>query len=193
MERILQAVGEVIAERGAERAGINAVAEKAGVNKVLIYRYFGGWEGLMEQFLKEGHFLTTYNEQFLAGLTGLKTESPNEVWVQYLTGLMKELRERKPVQELLKWEISNPTSSLSQRLAVVRNESYRKVVEQLVQDRREEIDPVVALLVSGITLLLLIGPSHGKIMNVDLSGDEGWQRIECAIRRIIAGLPEAGN
>ena len=42
MERILRAMGDTMAERGTEKAGINAVAERAGVNKVLIYRYFGG-------------------------------------------------------------------------------------------------------------------------------------------------------
>ena len=65
MERILRAMGEVIAERGTEKAGINAVAEKAQVNKVLIYRYFGGWNGLLEAYVQRGFFLSLFNERFL--------------------------------------------------------------------------------------------------------------------------------
>ena len=65
MERILRAMGEVMAERGTEKAGINAVAERADVNKVLIYRYFGGWNGLLEAYVQRGFFLSIFNEKFL--------------------------------------------------------------------------------------------------------------------------------
>lgn len=45
-ERILAAVGAILAEAGgSRRIGVNAVAARAGVDKVLIYRYFGGLEG----------------------------------------------------------------------------------------------------------------------------------------------------
>ncbi|RYF68569.1 MAG: TetR/AcrR family transcriptional regulator, partial [Cytophagaceae bacterium] len=65
MERILRAMGDVMAEKGTKKAGINAVAEKAGVNKVLIYRYFGGWNGLLEAYVQRGFFLSMFNERFL--------------------------------------------------------------------------------------------------------------------------------
>ncbi|MGA0560550.1 TetR/AcrR family transcriptional regulator [Larkinella sp. VNQ87] len=188
MARILQAVGEVISERGVNRVGINAVAEKAGVNKVLIYRYFGGWEGLMQQFLNEGHFLTNYNRQFLeTKLSAGKTPCLPQTRIAYLLGLLRELKERSSAQELLKWEISNPSSYLNQPLVMARNESFRQVLDRLVGDEAEEdLTAVTALLVSGITMLLLIAPYQSPFMNIDLQSDEGWQRIESAIQRICA-------
>ena len=184
MARILQAVGEVISERGVNRVGINAVAEKAGVNKVLIYRYFGGWEGLMERFLNEGHFLTDYNKQFLEKHLTPEPEISKQTRVDYLIGLLRELKERSPAQEMLKWEISNPGSYLTQQLAGNRNESFQKILDTFFANEKEDMNAVTAILVSGITMLLLIAPSQNQFMNIDLQSDEGWKRIEYAIHRI---------
>ena len=38
-QKILQAVDDIIANDGFERLGINVIAQKAGVSKMLIYRY----------------------------------------------------------------------------------------------------------------------------------------------------------
>ena len=184
MARILQAVGEVISERGVNRVGINAVAEKAGVNKVLIYRYYGGWEGLMERFLHEGHFMTDYNQQFLEKHVEIDPKVKKQTRIDYLVGLLRELKVRMPAQEMLKWEISNPGSCLSQQLALARNESFQKVLDKFFTNDKEDQSAVTAILVSGITMLLLIAPNQNQFMNLDLQSDEGWQRIERAIHRI---------
>jgi AcrR family transcriptional regulator len=188
MARILQAVGDVISERGVNRVGINSVAEKAGVNKVLIYRYFGGWEGLMQQFLNEGHFLTDYNDQFLKSNPEPDLTVVNQTRVNYLIGLLHELKNRLPAQTMLKWELSNPGSFLGQQLAATRNESFRKVLDKFFSNEKEDLNAVTAVLVSGITMLLLIAPSQNQFMDIDLQSDEGWQRIEYAIRRICEKL-----
>ena len=47
-ERMLAAVGEVLARDGFHAVGINAIAREAGVDKVLIYRYFGGLGELLQ-------------------------------------------------------------------------------------------------------------------------------------------------
>ena len=46
--RLLAAVGEVLARDGFAALGVNAVAKQAGVDKVLIYRYFGGLPELIQ-------------------------------------------------------------------------------------------------------------------------------------------------
>ena len=50
-EKILEAVGSIIENQGFEKVGINAIATEAGVSKMLIYRYFGGVEELIAQYL----------------------------------------------------------------------------------------------------------------------------------------------
>ena len=50
-QRLLSAIQELIEESGFEKLGINAVASKAGVSKMLIYRYFGSLDGLVAAYI----------------------------------------------------------------------------------------------------------------------------------------------
>jgi len=188
MARILQAVSQVIAERGAERAGINAVAEKAGVNKVLIYRYFGNWEGLMEQFTKEGQFLSAYNDAFLSASADLTGADPTQAWTNYMVGMMRELRSRKPSQELLKWELSNPYSDLTQNLMLLRNDSYKRLIAQLKTNPNYDAAAITALLSSGIAFVVLLSTYQDTLIDLNMKTEEGWQRLENAVEQIYRGL-----
>jgi hypothetical protein len=58
-ERILAAVGEVLARDGFGALGVNAIAREAGVDKVLIYRYFGGLPELLRLWGASGRFWPT--------------------------------------------------------------------------------------------------------------------------------------
>ena len=49
-EKLIQAVGRVIAQVGFQSLGVNQVAREAGVDKKLIYRYFGGLRGLVAAY-----------------------------------------------------------------------------------------------------------------------------------------------
>jgi AcrR family transcriptional regulator len=52
--KILQAVGQVLATSGFQGLGINAIARVAGVDKVLIYRYFKDVPTLLKTFAQSG-------------------------------------------------------------------------------------------------------------------------------------------
>lgn len=49
---LLKAVDDLIEEDGFENLGINAVAAKAGLSKMLIYRYFESLEGLIVAYIE---------------------------------------------------------------------------------------------------------------------------------------------
>ena len=49
---LIKAVDDIIEESGFEGLGINAVAAKAGVAKMLIYRYFNSLDGLIAAYAK---------------------------------------------------------------------------------------------------------------------------------------------
>ena len=50
-ERILEAADELFSERGFDAVSANEVARRAGVNKALIFYYFGSKEGLFERVI----------------------------------------------------------------------------------------------------------------------------------------------
>ena len=63
-QRLLGAVGEVLVERGYAGIGVNAIAKKAGVDKVLIYRYFNDLDGLLEAFVLRKDFVSNLRKFF---------------------------------------------------------------------------------------------------------------------------------
>ena len=69
--RILNAVGEVLARDGFGAIGVNAIAKQAGVDKVLIYRYFGGLPELLAEWGRSGRFWPRVDELLGADPQGL--------------------------------------------------------------------------------------------------------------------------
>ena len=58
-KRLLEAVSKIIEEEGFTQIGINRIAKKAQCDKVLIYRYFGGLDGLLAAWAKQYDFYST--------------------------------------------------------------------------------------------------------------------------------------
>ena len=189
MERILRATGEVIAERGTEKAGINSVAEKAQVNKVLIYRYFGGWNGLLEAYVQRGFFLSMFNEKFVDTLPGvIAPEERNKVWSDFLLGLVREFRGRKSSQDLVRWEMSNGETELARRIARFRSESHLKILQKLAPYPEHDPAAITAILLYGLTYLTLMTDTGNPIIDINLQSEEGWVRIEKAVKCILTSL-----
>ena len=55
-------MGRLLARKGSRSLGINAIAREAQVDKVLIYRYFGGLNQLYEAFAREGRTFPSLEE-----------------------------------------------------------------------------------------------------------------------------------
>ncbi len=53
---IVEAFERVLAREDLDKIGVNAVAAEAGVGKPLIYRYFGGFDGLVAKWAQDNKF-----------------------------------------------------------------------------------------------------------------------------------------
>ena len=99
-KRLLNTVGEIIAEDGFEKIGINAIASLSGVSKILIYRYFGSVEGLMAAYIRQHDFWIN-----------CPLEIPDR---EQLPAFLKEifhreierLRDNPILKKLYRWELS---------------------------------------------------------------------------------------
>ncbi len=65
-EKFQKAVLELIAQKGCYAIGVNAVADGAGADKVLIYRYFGNLDGLLKCVAKSRPWLPTVDDVLTA-------------------------------------------------------------------------------------------------------------------------------
>jgi AcrR family transcriptional regulator len=190
-KRILDAVGAVLAESGFQGIGINSIARAAGVDKVLIYRYFGGLPALLRAYADQGSFWPTVSEQ-LGSLSG-RPEGSSLVGIatELLTQHLRALRKRPRTQEIMRWELQQ-RNELTEELARAREKQGAELVGLLPVNtsRVNELDALAmaAIVHAGITYLVLRSKTADVYMGVDLGKESGWKRIEAAVGRIVEAV-----
>ncbi len=190
-QRILRAVGRILARRGFLGFGVNAVAREAHVDKVLIYRYFGGLPELLEAFAERGDFWPTLEEVAGAPPEVTSRWTGGEWSAALLKGLARALRVRPMTQEALRWELA-VSNELTEKLAEVRERRGMEMLGRAARDPelrdRVDVPAVAALLSAGIIYLVLRSKSAPTWLGVPLDGDEGWARLERAVDTIVRGV-----
>ena len=186
--RLLAATGRVLADRGFRGLGVNAVAREAGADKVLVYRYFGGLEGLLRAYAQTAEFWPTERE--LAPAAG--GSDPVAAAAAMLDGLTRGLRRRPATQSVLAWELVEP-NPLAERTAEAREDAGLRLMERFPADLAPGTDlpAVAALLTAGLTYLVLRSRTAPAWLGVSLRDERGWTRLqraaEAVIRAVLAG------
>ena len=70
MERLIDAVGTIIKNKGYKGLGLNAIAKEAGVSKILIHRYFGGVDQLIEAYVLKNDYWMAKNAEVDTNTSG---------------------------------------------------------------------------------------------------------------------------
>jgi AcrR family transcriptional regulator len=181
---IEDAAAALLCEFGFTGLGINPLAERAGVDKQLIYRYFGGIDGVVES-------LAGRLDLWLPGTATAPDRLPATyaaLMADLLDGYVVGLRDSRLVQRLLAWELVQPSATLA-RLEAVRG----RAVGAWLQARKGTLAPpadvdapaINALLLAGIHYLVLREVSVGGFASLDLLDPDGWTRIRKAARDLI--------
>jgi len=179
-ERFIDAVHEILKDEGYEALGVNAVAERAGANKVLLYRYFGSFEGLMEEYVQRMDPFPILIEKIEAQLEGRENLPVEEVCSIIFASLEQSIFENPSFAEMLRWEIaaSNP---LTRRIAESREENGVRLTRYLKGrfewDRTKDVEAVLAILTGGLFYLWLRSGSVESYNNVPISDDSGRKRL----------------
>lgn len=181
--RLLASVGTILAQRGVEGLGVNALAAEAGVDKALIYRYFGDWGGLLRAYGQSTAFWPTLDELLGPEREVLRASTLGEVAVQIVVRHERALRSRPATIAILRWECSQQ-NELTQVLAEARE---ARSVE--LRDAVLEVWPDAHPLLSGLTVLLsaamsyLIIRSHDTPVygGLELRTEPGWASMEALV------------
>ncbi|MCU0848958.1 MAG: TetR/AcrR family transcriptional regulator [Spirochaetes bacterium] len=183
-EKILNATKKLLAEDGFISFGINSIARTAGVDKVLIYRYFGGLNELMNELFRQSDFWPDLDDLLGDNKPFLQEMSAREISKVILKGRLRELRKRPVTMEIMRWEMIQK-NELTDELAREREKQGRMLLELLPKNLEfpegMDISPAAALIVAGITHLVLRSGKIREFQGVDLESESGWSRIESAI------------
>ena len=186
-QRIVEALEEVIAERGLEGVGVNRVAEKASVSKVLIYRYFGGMEGLLEYYVKMGKLFPTFTPAVLDQIRPLHDSDVARIWYRQVIQTYRYFRTFKAAREVLKASVIE-NDSIAETAARAQDEEMTRLVSQLSFVKGADTQAVSAVMLGAMNYLTIMAQNDRTMVSIDLRSEEGWQRIENAVKTIYIAL-----
>jgi len=186
--RLIEAVGTLLAREGFTGLGVNAVAREAGVDKVLIYRYFGGLPELIVAFGREGNFWPSINELAGGDVVAFGQLPLAEQLSRLGKNFMAAIRTRPLTQEILAWEMIE-RNELTVELETIRENTMTNFFEMFFQsaDKGPDIAAMGAIIGAGISYLVSRGRKIRYYNGIDLDSEAGWQRLEGAIDTMIQG------
>jgi AcrR family transcriptional regulator len=189
--RLIQAVGAVLSEHGFTALGVNAVAREAGVDKVLIYRYFGGLPELIAAFGREGDFWPSSDELAGGDIEAFAQLSPDEKMSQLARNFIEAIQRRPLTQEIMAWEMVE-RNELTVELETIRETMILRFIEMFFPEMNQRIDmqAITAILGAAISYLVTRSRHIRWYSGVDLQSKAGWKRLQDAIEAIVRGLLE---
>lgn len=188
-EKFIKAVGSILSKNGFAGIGINAVAREAGVDKVLIYRYFGGLPQLISAFGCEGNFWPSVEELAGGDIEKFGQLPLEEKLSQLGLNFMKALKKRPITQEIMAWEMIE-RNELTIELETIRETTMLRFFEMFFPLSGDDVDllPVIAIIGAGISYLVTRSRKIKMYSGIDLQSESGVKSIEDAIGLIIKGI-----
>ena len=125
---ILAAAQALLAEEGFSGFGVNALARRSGFDKQLIYRYFGGLDGLVDALGEAlAGWVATRLAPVLAGNVG---PGYGDLVEAVMLAYLDALRADSLMQKLVAWELSDPSPQV-RRLSDQRARAMGELVARL--------------------------------------------------------------
>lgn len=186
-QRIVDALEQVLVEKGLDGVGVNAVAEKASVSKVLIYRYFGGIDGLLDYYVRMGRLFPHYSAAFLNQIRPLYQGEQARLWSNQSLQLFRQFRASKAAREVLKATVMEH-DPLADVISKAQNDELAGMVSQLAFLKGGDPEATSAVVLGALSYLTLLAQNNRPMIGIDLRSEEGWKRIENAIEQIYGAL-----
>ena len=179
--KILEAVASIVESDGFEKLGINTIALKANVSKMLIYRYFGGLEELVARFIMQKDYWANTDTLIL------NPHSVGDSIKSMFRNQIEQLRNDVTLRRLCRWELSCHNASID-RLRDKREENgcnLIKVVSRLTGCSNSEVASLASILSASISYLTLIEDQCLTYNGIALQTDKGWEQIAQGVDMIV--------
>ncbi|MBI9053259.1 MAG: TetR/AcrR family transcriptional regulator [Bacteroidales bacterium] len=191
-QKFIDAVSKIIVRDGFKAIGINTISKEAGLDKVLIYRYFDGLDGLLHAFAKQKDFYINISEEIYKSIENASKDDVKQLVVVVLNNQLRELRSNKELQELMLWEMierNELTIAIAKEREKKGYELSKKLKEKMnIPDAELDVDAIMSILVSGLYYLALRSRTVDVFNGVEIDTNAGWLRIESAIQTIVNNL-----
>lgn len=188
-QRILNAVGEIFRTEGQAGLYYTRIAREAGVDRSLIYQYFGrNKKKLIEDYIVQKDYWLTFFEKINEEVGKSRHDTGKDLIIDVLQKQWEYLSTDTEMQHLILWELSGD-SELMRSIHHTREmlaEPMLELVEQQFKNTIVKITPIIVLLLCGIYYANIHAVHNGSIIcGLDVRSVEGQVDLLKAIQQII--------
>ncbi|MDQ7960680.1 TetR/AcrR family transcriptional regulator [Flavobacterium lindanitolerans] len=192
-EKFLEAVGKILETKGYSGLKVNDIAATAGVDKKMIYNYFGGTDQLIDEYISSLDFWSNVDSNTAPEIA----DGGQEFSKQLLTQQFDYVASNKNLQKILLWGVAEKRNSL-RNIADERERNGEQLFNQIADpyfaENALQYRAIMAILISGIYYLNLYkGVNAETFCGIDLTKNEGSQQIKGALGKIIDLVYEDHN
>ena len=181
-KKFLDAVGKILKTKGYAALKVNDIAATAGVDKKMIYTYFGGMDGLIDEYILTQDYWSKATSD---------TVMPNieDGGKQFIEGMLLSqydyVFKNKEAQKLLLWRLSESRKSL-RKMTDTQEENgeyiFKNIADPHFGEHSEDFRAVMAIIVSGLYYLNMYASVNGDTFcGVNLNTNEGREKIKKAV------------
>lgn len=181
-ERLLETVSKVIEEDGFTKIGINHIARQAQCDKVLIYRYFGGLDGLLAAWAKQYDFYSFAYSEFINQIEQAETSSLGKIIKTVLLKQLEYLKDNQLMQELYVWELSGNSSFRTiQKEREKNGHKLQLELEKRLNGNCRDCNFYITIIISAINYIILFTRQYNMFNGIDFSKPEAWDGLKKVI------------
>jgi AcrR family transcriptional regulator len=186
MKRFMEAVGEILKEKGYAGLGVNKIALQAGMNKKLIYRYFGSLNNLLKAYISG----KDYWQPLLKDLNEASGDDRDilRLFVKLFQDLFRFFRDEPEMRQFILWQMSE-ANPLMRGISEEREREGARLLaltDGHFRDSGVSIRSVMALLLGGIYYVLLHA-EHNKstVAGVDMNLEKDREAMLRTIGQVL--------
>lgn len=185
-EKFLAAVGIILKNKGFAALKVNDIAAVAGLDKKLIYNYFGGTDRLIDEYIKSQDFWSNIkNEEVNVAIN----DGGKELSKAMLLSQFDYVFKNEELQKILLWGLLEDRESLN-KLAADREESgdvlFKNISDPHFGEHSGRYRAIMALLISGIYYLdIYASTNDNTFCGLDIKSKAGRAAIKEALSFII--------
>jgi len=188
-ENLINALGEILKKDGFSGLSISRVAEKAKVDRRLIYDYFGGLEGLVKEYLNSNDYWNIHPEEISDIVESSKADAGKALAYRVLENQFDSLIKSEEMRRIITWGLSEKLPVLKEldlKRENIGDQLLREVFDGTFDHSDKNFRAMYAILMGGVYYLTL----HSKMQEnpfcgIDLQQPSGQEQIKKALKHFI--------
>lgn len=185
-QKFLDAVQKILHTKGFSGLKVNDIAHEAGLDKKLMYNYFGGRDQLIDEYIRSQDFWSNVKEESVGPTI---SDGGKALSKTMLISQFDYVFKNKQFQKILLWGLIENRKSLK-KLADSREENgailFENITDPHFKGNAKRYRAIMALLISGIYYLDIYASTNDcTFCGLDLKSQDGRTEIEEAISFLI--------